>query len=62
MTLASDPTTSVNCPLCHAIAPPTTREALAGGLDWNCPRCHQNWTALRLSTVAAYSDYCVKRA
>ena len=61
MTLAADPTTWVSCPLCHTIAPPTTGEALAGGLGWNCPRCHQSWTAVRLNTVAAYVDYCVKR-
>jgi len=62
MALETTPTASVSCPLCHTVAPATTGEALAAHGEWRCPQCHQNWTALRLATVAAYSDYCAKRS
>jgi transposase len=62
VTPESGATTSVSCPLCHTVAPPMTSEALAAGGGWRCPQCHQNWSAARLATVAAYATYCAGRS
>ena len=61
MMLASVTAATVSCPLCHAVAPPAICEALAAGADWRCPQCDQNWSAVRLATVAAYAEYCATR-
>jgi len=62
MTEAISPASAVSCPLCHTVAPPATRETLTEGGDWRCPQCHQNWSAARLVTVAAYADYRAARS
>jgi len=62
MTPQPGATTSVSCPLCHTVAPAMTGEALAAGGDWRCAQCHQNWSATRLATVAAYAEYCAARS
>jgi len=45
------------CPLCHTTDPITTIGALDAGGDWRCRKCHQNWSARRLATVAAYASW-----
>jgi len=62
MTIESTASTSLSCPLCRTVSPAMTGEALAAGGDWRCPQCHQNWTAPRLATVAAYAEFCAKRS
>lgn len=62
MALEATAMAAVICPLCHTVAPATTGEALAAKGEWRCPQCTQNWTAVRLATVAAYADYCAKRS
>jgi hypothetical protein len=62
MTVESRAVASVSCPLCHTMAPLASEEALAGGGAWRCPQCDQNWSAIRLATVAAYSVYSAKRS
>lgn len=49
----------VSCPLCHtgAIHP----DAQTSDDGWRCLRCGQLWTALRLATVAAYSEWNAAR-
>ena len=47
----------VACPLCHtAISSASSRYA------WQCRRCGQHWTALRLETVASYAAWTAARA
>jgi predicted CXXCH cytochrome family protein len=62
MTEAINPTATATCLLCHTVAPTTTAERLAEGGDWRCPNCHQNWSAARLATVAAYTEYSAARS
>jgi hypothetical protein len=52
---------AVTCPQCQTQAPPAIEGVLASGGDWSCPRCHQNWSARRLQTVAAYARWCEER-
>ena len=62
MALEATSMAAVICPLCHTVAPAITGESLAANGEWRCPQCHQNWTAIRLATVAAYAAYCAKRS
>lgn len=45
------------CPLCHTTDATTTIGALDAGGSWRCRTCHQNWSARRLATVAAYAAW-----
>lgn len=48
------------CPMCHTAAP-LTQNAIDAGGDWRCARCGQSWDAGRLSAVAAYAAWVVRR-
>jgi predicted CXXCH cytochrome family protein len=45
------------CPSCHTSHRSLTEDAVAGGADWSCARCHQNWDAARLETAGAYARW-----
>jgi ribosomal protein L37AE/L43A len=45
------------CPSCRTTDATMTNEALGKGVDWQCARCGQNWSATRLATVAAYANW-----
>ena len=45
------------CPLCHTADVTLTDDALRAGGDWECARCGQRWTAMRLATAAAYAAW-----
>ena len=51
----------VTCPMCHTPASLTQSDLDAGG-GWRCSRCGQRWSAMRLSTVAAYAAAFAERA
>lgn len=45
------------CPLCHTTDAIATMSAIDAGGSWRCGICHQNWSARRLATVAAYAAW-----
>lgn len=45
------------CPLCHTLDQTVTAESLRAGANWVCTRCGQAWSAARLETAAAYTQY-----
>jgi hypothetical protein len=57
----SDPLSLATCPLCHTTDAYMTITALNAGADWRCRVCHQNWSARRLATVAAYTAWSRER-
>ena len=44
------------CPLCH-----TAISGASAGYDWRCRTCGQQWSPLRISTVAAYAAWVEAR-
>jgi hypothetical protein len=50
------------CPTCHAVDAGMTNAAISGGADWRCPRCDQQWDAVRLAAVAGYAAWLSARA
>lgn len=59
--ITPDPTGFATCPSCHTADPRVTNLAVAGGADWHCGRCGQQWDARRLATAAAYAAWLVER-
>ena len=55
-----DDTAFVTCPLCHTADASLTERALGAGGNWQCTTCHQNWTASRLATSAAYAVWAAE--
>lgn len=49
------------CPFCHTEDQTITAGTLAAGATWQCVRCRQAWSALRLATAATYERYCADR-
>jgi hypothetical protein len=49
------------CPLCHTTDANMTVSVVNAGGNWRCRVCHQNWSARRLETVAAYTEWSRKR-
>jgi hypothetical protein len=51
--------TATVCPLCHT-AGPLMDASDSSDFDWQCPRCHQMWTADRLAVVEGYAAFSQK--
>ena len=56
------PAELLRCPLCSRVFGTLTEERLAAGGGCQCETCGQQWTAMRLGTVAAYANWVAARA
>ena len=49
------------CPMCTTADAEMTNEAVTQGGSWKCVRCGHAWSAIRLGTAAAYTDWVIAR-
>jgi hypothetical protein len=60
--ITAEALTARTCPLCLTEDPTLTNDVLFAGEAWACVRCGQTWSATRLATAAAYTDYVASAA